>query len=48
MELAKFHYPIDLHYSQTEPMEDLEEIRFHYPIDLHYSQTLNGTVCPIS
>ena len=34
-----FHYPIDLHYSQTAPEFWLTRKQFHYPIDLHYSQT---------
>ena len=37
---ALFHYPIDLHYSQTVVETAVKEKKFHYPIDLHYSQTL--------
>ena len=36
-----FHYPIDLHYSQTVGMVSVSKSLFHYPIDLHYSQTSN-------
>ena len=34
-----FYYLIDLHYSQTQWMQRLTQIRFYYLIDLHYSQT---------
>ena len=37
--MAKFHYPIDLHYSQTRVLLARFWVEFHYPIDLHYSQT---------
>ena len=36
----EFHYPIDLHYSQTHTLTFPSSFQFHYPIDLHYSQTL--------
>ena len=35
----QFHYPIDLHYSQTRTTSPKKDLAFHYPIDLHYSQT---------
>ena len=35
-----FHYPIDLHYSQTGSYSVNPSPKFHYPIDLHYSQTI--------
>ena len=38
-DMTKFHYPIDLHYSQTYTLSGIKESVFHYPIDLHYSQT---------
>ena len=37
----RFHYPIDLHYSQTKSEKKFKEVEFHYPIDLHYSQTIS-------
>ncbi len=37
--MLEFHYPIDLHYSQTDYGYILVDRKFHYPIDLHYSQT---------
>ena len=37
--LDEFHYPIDLHYSQTLLHHLTLSQLFHYPIDLHYSQT---------
>ena len=37
--MSAFHYPIDLHYSQTSCQNQLFPTEFHYPIDLHYSQT---------
>ena len=37
----QFHYPIDLHYSQTGIKFSIQNLPFHYPIDLHYSQTLS-------
>ena len=40
----RFHYPIDLHYSQTADSRSRYCGEFHYPIDLHYSQTI---VCKI-
>ena len=39
MLLSEFHYPIDLHYSQTLRKIMRQTTVFHYPIDLHYSQT---------
>ena len=36
-----FEYPLDLHYSQTETMQEYDCIMFEYPLDLHYSQTSN-------
>ena len=41
-----FHYPIDLHYSQTIYDADYKQVEFHYPIDLHYSQTSNSRKRP--
>ena len=38
----EFHYPIDLHYSQTCSGGVVGVLSFHYPIDLHYSQTAQG------
>ena len=43
-----FHYPIDLHYSQTRHLCAKESRRFHYPIDLHYSQTGSVNTCPLA
>ena len=39
MQYLLFHYPIDLHYSQTWNKIIPHKGVFHYPIDLHYSQT---------
>ena len=36
---GKFHYLMDLHYSQTYAFIDRVEYMFHYLMDLHYSQT---------
>ena len=41
MTFEAFHYPIDLHYSQTLYACKALFALFHYPIDLHYSQTSN-------
>ena len=44
--MLEFHYPIDLHYSQTDYGYILVDRKFHYPIDLHYSQTSNSRKRP--
>ena len=36
----KFHYLMDLHYSQTTVMRVTRSCEFHYLMDLHYSQTI--------
>ena len=39
MALLKFHYLMDLHYSQTIGVGLNGHLLFHYLMDLHYSQT---------
>ena len=41
---CRFHYLMDLHYSQTKNVKRLRRAKFHYLMDLHYSQTLFHTV----
>ncbi len=38
----RFHYLIDLHYSQTNSRRKTAWPKFHYLMDLHYSQTLGS------
>ena len=40
--VQKFHYLMDLHYSQTDDDTYTGQIAFHYLMDLHYSQTINS------
>ena len=40
-ERKKFHYLMDLHYSQTCRNDGRPPPPFHYLMDLHYSQTCN-------
>ena len=37
----KFHYLMNLHYSQTSVSAGLSRSSFHYLMNLHYSQTSN-------
>ena len=39
LEYKKFHYLMDLHYSQTLDSTQKGLHKFHYLMDLHYSQT---------
>ncbi len=36
----RFHYLMDLHYSQTVTSNGDDKRTFHYLMDLHYSQTV--------
>ena len=36
----RFHYLMDLHYSQTGGRRQIAHGKFHYLMDLHYSQTV--------
>ena len=38
--IIKFHYLMDLHYSQTVTIADVDGLKFHYLMNLHYSQTV--------
>ena len=40
--VQKFHYLMNLHYSQTAVEEAAENYKFHYLMNLHYSQTVFG------
>ena len=39
--LCRFHYLMDLHYSQTRNTNTKYHHLFHYLMDLHYSQTFS-------
>ena len=39
MNTKRFHYLMDLHYSQTAIFPSFRPASFHYLMDLHYSQT---------